>query len=164
MTNVRNTIKKAGGRPSKATPKRMQEVIKGITAGLPYDTSCALAGIHYTTFNNWMKAGESAVSGKFFKFFEDVKKAEAIAESVHIAEIKKAAAGRKADTTKGLEAKEGIWQASAWLLERRYPQKWGKKEQVKQEITGPDGGPIKIKTAQDLTDDELAEIAIGGYK
>lgn len=59
----RKVIKKGRGRPTKATTERMQQVIKGITAGLPYDTSCALAGISYQTFRNWMTTGESVESG-----------------------------------------------------------------------------------------------------
>ncbi len=133
------------GRKTKLDEKRLKKVVDGITAGLPYDTACALAGITYQTFLNWMRAGEAAESGKFFEFFEAVKKAEAIAESVHIANIKNA-------------GKSGVWQADAWMLERRYPQKWGKKEQIKQEITGESGGPIKFVTfaehrRNDETDD-----------
>ena len=120
------------GRKTKLDEKRLKKVVEGITAGLPYDTACALAGITYQTFLNWMRAGEAAGSGKFFEFFEEVKKAEAIAESVHIKNIKDA-------------GKSGIWQADAWMLERRYPEKWGKKEQVKQEITGKDGEQLAVK-------------------
>lgn len=137
--------KSNAGRKTKLNDARLKKVVDGITAGLPYDTACALAGITYQTFLNWMRAGEEAESGKFFEFFEEVKKAEAIAESVHIKNIKDA-------------GKNGVWQADAWLLERRYPQKWGKKEQIKQEITGESGGPIKFVTfaehrRNDETDD-----------
>ena len=120
------------GRKTKLDEKRLKKVVDGITAGLPYDTACALAGITYQTFLNWMRAGEAAGSGKFFEFFEEVKKAEAIAESIHIKNIKDA-------------GKNGIWQADAWMLERRYPEKWGKKEQVKQEISGPEGAPLQVQ-------------------
>ncbi len=119
------------GRKTKLDEKRLKKVVEGITAGLPYDTACALAGITYQTFLNWMRAGEAAESGKFFEFFEEVKKAEAIAESVHIANIKNA-------------GKSGVWQADAWMLERRHPEKWGRREQIKQEISGPEGEPLKV--------------------
>ena len=132
--------KSNAGRKTKLDEKRLKKVVEGITAGLPYDTACALAGITYQTFLNWMRAGEAAESGKFFEFFEEVKKAEAIAESVHIANIKNA-------------GKSGVWQADAWMLERRHPEKWGRREQIKQEISGPDGGPIEHIIG--LTDDEL---------
>ncbi len=124
--------KSNAGRKTKLNDARLKKVVDGITAGLPYDTACALAGIHYTTFLNWMKRGEEDKTGEFFKFFEEVKKAEAIAESVHIKNIKDA-------------GRNGVWQADAWMLERRYPEKWGKKEQVKQEITGKDGEQLAVK-------------------
>ena len=124
-------IKSKPGRKTKLDEKRLKKVVEGITAGLPYDTACALAGITYQTFLNWMRAGEAAESGKFFEFFEEVKKAEAIAESVHIANIKNA-------------GKSGVWQADAWMLERRHPEKWGRREQIKQEISGPEGEPLKV--------------------
>jgi len=123
--------KSNAGRKTKLDEKRLKKVVEGITAGLPYDTACALAGITYQTFLNWMRAGEAAESGKFFEFFEEVKKAEAIAESVHIANIKNA-------------GKSGVWQADAWMLERRHPEKWGRREQIKQEISGPEGEPLKV--------------------
>ena len=123
--------KSKAGRKTKLDEKRLKKVVEGITAGLPYDTACALAGITYQTFLNWMRAGEAAESGKFFEFFEEVKKAEAIAESVHIANIKNA-------------GKSGVWQADAWMLERRHPEKWGRREQIKQEISGPEGEPLKV--------------------
>ena len=123
--------KSKAGRKTKLDEKRLKKVVDGITAGLPYDTACALAGITYQTFLNWMRAGEAAESGKFFEFFEEVKKAEAIAESVHIANIKNA-------------GKSGVWQADAWMLERRHPEKWGRREQIKQEISGPEGEPLKV--------------------
>ena len=124
--------KSNAGRKTKLNDARLKKVVDGITAGLPYDTACALAGIHYTTFLNWMKRGEEEKTGEFFKFFEEVKKAEAIAESVHIKNIKDA-------------GRNGVWQADAWMLERRYPEKWGKKEQVKQEISGPEGAPLQVQ-------------------
>ncbi len=119
------------GRKTKLNDARVKKVVDGISAGLPYDTACALAGITYQTFLNWMRAGEAAESGKFFEFFEEVKKAEAIAEAVHIKNIKKA-------------GNDGIWQADAWMLERRHPEKWGRREQIKQEISGPEGEPLKV--------------------
>lgn len=128
------------GRKTKLNDTRVKKVVDGISAGLPYDTACALAGISYQTFLNWMRKGEQEQTGNFFEFFEEVKKAESIAEAVHIKNIKKAGNG-------------GIWQADAWMLERRHPEKWGRREQIKQEITGKDGGPIEHVIG--LTDDEL---------
>ena len=132
------------GRKTKLNDARLKKVVEGITAGLPYDTACALAGIHYTTFLNWMKRGEKDKSGEFFKFFEEVKKAEAIAESVHIKNIKDA-------------GRNGVWQADAWMLERRYPHKWGKKDHIRQEISGPDSAPIQQEIKSEISASELLQ-------
>lgn len=43
-----------------------------------------------------------------------------------------------------------------WLKNRK-PGKW----RDRQEITGANGGPVRIATAKDLTDDDLARIALG---
>jgi hypothetical protein len=42
-------------------------------------------------------------------------------------------------------AKNGTWQASAWILERKQPKKWGRYDRT--EITGADGGPIQINVS-----------------
>lgn len=35
------------------------------------------------------------------------------------------------------------WGAAAWLLERRFPERWGRRDQV--EHTGRGGGPIEVR-------------------
>jgi len=134
--------KSNAGRKTKLDEKRLKKVVEGITAGLPYDTACALAGITYQTFLNWMRAGEAAESGKFFEFFEEVKKAEAIAESVHIANIKNA-------------GKAGVWKYACWILERRHPDRWGRREQIKQEISGDGGGPVVLAVLKGVKLEDL---------
>jgi len=131
------------GRPSKATIDRLQLVVEGIEKGLPYDTACAIAGICYQTFRNWIKQGEQEESGIFFDFLESVKKAEANSEQNHIDNITQAGG-------------EGMWQASAWMLERRYPRKWGKQE--RHEFTGANGGPILFSWKQLIEEAETDDI------
>jgi hypothetical protein len=38
----------------------------------------------------------------------------------------------------------GDWRASAWRLERRYPERWGKRRRVELEHTGAGGGPVRF--------------------
>ena len=61
-----------------------------------------------------MEDGEGEVINMYSEFSEAVKKARAEAEGAHIRNIRKA-------------ADNGTWQASAWFLERSFPQKWGKR-------------------------------------
>ena len=57
----------------------------------------------------------------------------------------------------GKAAMSGTWQAAAWKLERRR----GMTLKVQQEISGPEGGPIKHELADARTRllDKLADLA-----
>ena len=53
--------------------------------------------------------------------------------------------------------KDGKWQAAAWLLERRWPEKFGRQ---RHEITGADGGPVEVQTDEaQKVKDRLNKIA-----
>ena len=60
----------------------------------------------------WLKLGYYIEEYRDFR--DSVQKARAEAEGAHIMNIRKA-------------ADNGVWQASAWYLERSHPSKWGKK-------------------------------------
>lgn len=133
-------------RQSKLTPETQKKIVDAISEGNYLVTAAAIGGVTYTTLNNWMKKGESASSGAYVEFLEAVKKAEAEAEALRVSRISKA-------------GKEGNWQADAWYLERRYPDRWGKRVQ---EVTGKDGGPLEyVQRVQELTDSELERIILG---
>ena len=66
----------------------------------------------------------------FQEFSEAVKKARAEAEGAHIRNIRRA-------------SDNGVWQASAWWLERSFPKKWGKRSSL--ELSGEGGEPIKFQ-------------------
>lgn len=124
------TERNKGGRPRKDTKEIMDKVLKGIKAGLSYEGACGLARISFNTFNRWRLEGEKAESGKYWEFLKELRNAEAIAEAEQLKRIK-----NDPDT-----------KYACWILERRFPDRWGKKEQIKQEITGESGGPIKFVT------------------
>lgn len=135
------------GRPSKFTPETARKICDGIEAGLSYDEAAKSAGVTYVTFLSWKQKGEKAETGPFLEFFKDIKKAEDCSKAVLVSRIKDA--GKLPQH----------WQANAWLLERRFPKEFGKSERV--EHTGKDGGPIRLRTADEMTDDELAQIIQG---
>lgn len=133
-------------RQSKLTPETQKKIVGAIAEGNYLETAAAIGGVTYTTLNNWMRKGESASSGAYVEFLEAVKKAEAEAEALRVSRISKA-------------GKEGNWQADAWYLERRYPDRWGKR--IQQEVTGKDGGPLEyVQRVQELTDSELERIIL----
>lgn len=104
----------AKGRPDIARPTKYSEqrealILNALRAGNTRKAASAYAGIDQDTFSAWMK--------RYSDFSDAVKKSEADAEVRHVANVAKAAG-------------EGIWTASAWWLERRRSEDWGRKERV----------------------------------
>jgi len=106
------------GRPSKLTPEAQETICKYLRAGNTFKTACECAGIGYATGKEWMARGEDRHSTResdeiFVAFAAAVRKCENDAVARNVALIQKASA-------------EGNWQASAWFLERRRPEEWGR--------------------------------------
>jgi transposase len=96
-------------RPSKYSPATVAKIVKALGQGASYEVAAAAAGICYETLNTWRKERP--------EFSEALQAAEAKAEVRWLQQIDKA-------------AKEGTWQAAAWKLERRYPERWAKRERI----------------------------------
>ena len=128
-------------RPSKLTPEVTKRLTEAIRAGNYYEAACAYAGIAYSTFREWMVKGEKAKSGKYREFMEAVKKAE------HEAEVRMVAMWQK--------HMPDNWQAIATFLERRYPERWGRKR-----LDIEHSGEIGIKIVDDI-DDKVDDINDG---
>jgi len=105
--------KKKNGRPSKLTPKLRKEIVSLIKAGCFIEMTCALVGINKSTYYAWMKRGKESKRRTHLRtFYDEVTRAHAICELRMVKIISKAA--------------EEDWRASAWFLERKFPQRWGK--------------------------------------
>lgn len=109
--------KRRRGRPEKLTPEIQSELAKYIAMGHYLDTAAQLAGIHRNTVNLWLKRGRKESKGKYHDFLVAIKRALAEAEKKDVDIINSAASS-------------GIWQAAAWKLERRYPDRWGRKDRL----------------------------------
>jgi transposase len=143
------------GRPTKLTPEIHRAIVTALEAGNYQDDSAAYAGVSTSALYNWLargrtereriEAGEKPRKAEtvFVDFLDAVESARAKAAVRHVANIAKA-------------ANEGVWQASAWYLERSYPQKWGRLNRT--EISGPDGGPIEARIDLDALDDKLTKL------
>jgi hypothetical protein len=112
----------------KDTPERRDKILQALRAGNTRGASCAYAGLSADTFALMLK--------RHSEFSEAVKEAEASAEVRHVANIAKA-------------AKLGNWTASAWWLERRRHEDWGRKDRV--EIIST---VRELARANGLTDEE----------
>lgn len=113
------------GRPSKYTPETVKKITDALELGATYELACNYAGIDYSTYQKW-RASKPA-------FEEATRLAEGKAAVKWLAKIEASAADH--------------WQAAAWKLERRYPDKYGKTVQ-EQQHTGKDGGPLVIQIGE----------------
>lgn len=100
-------------RPTKLDDKLQKRLADAIKLGMSRERAAYFCGITRQTFQGWLSRGEKAKAGKFKAFFDTIKKAESEAIGIHLKNIHNASAG-------------GAWQASAWMLERRYPKEYGK--------------------------------------
>ena len=102
------------GRPTKLTPEALAQVEQLVRAGTTIDVAAAAVGVNRATIYRWLAAGEKARKGTHTRELRDrVERARAESESVLVARI-------------GAAAAKGSWQAAAWLLERRWPERWMK--------------------------------------
>ena len=92
-------------------------------------TAADACGIGRSTHYEWMEKGEQGIE-PYAEYADTIKKAEAEAEMNAIQNIQ-------------IHAAEN-WTASAWYLERKFPDRWGRKDKLTQEISGKDGKPIEI--------------------
>lgn len=113
------TEHRSPGRPSKLSPDRIERLAEALRIGHTRATAAALAGVGESTLYAWLNAANQPdAAPEFLDFLEAVKKAEVEAENSLVSLIRNSA--------------EKSWQAGAWLLERRYPDRWAKR--VKNEV------------------------------
>ena len=151
MTNRKNGVSskptprkktRKTGRPSKLTDEVEKDFLIALNQGSYIETACNFAGIARDTYYGWQerarkareKSGKlTAIEQRLVDFSDKVKKVMASTEMRDLERIKSAA--------------ESQWQAAAWRLERRYPERWGR---TRHEISGPDGGPISVSSWAEL--------------
>ena len=100
-------------RPSKLTLKVQADVVAALQAGATHRMAADFAGIDVATMQRWLADPRPA----FREFCDAVKGAEAKGDVASLAIIQQAARG-------------GTWQAAAWLLERRHPAEYGRRQVV----------------------------------
>ncbi|MFA6728968.1 MAG: hypothetical protein WCS17_12265 [Prevotella sp.] len=140
-------------RKTKLTPQLQEQIGNNITLGMPLKFAAEAVGITEQTFYNWLKRGETESKGQFFEFNEHVKECQAKAVQLHLKLITKAAS-------------EGSWQASAWILERRHPSEFGRREKIeldakmKHEVNNP--AEMTEEELQQAINNELAKLTSKG--
>lgn len=104
------------GRRSKFTEDRRKRILDALAAGNFLKTACAYGGVDDSTFNKWRQRAEKYREPEYVAFFAAVKEAETVAEVSALATIRKAA--------------NDTWFAAAWFLERKFPERWARRDRV----------------------------------
>ncbi len=106
-------------RPSKLTAEVSEKIVRAIRAGNYPEVAARHAGVHPSTYYRWMERGELEGSAPeddpYRQFRAEVERAIADAEAAEVGLVIKA-------------ARDGDWRAAAWLLERRFSDRWGRGE------------------------------------
>lgn len=146
------TTKKIG-RPTKLTLELQEKICGLIAQGNYINVSCQICGISDDAYNAWLKRGEKGEE-PFKGFAVAIKRAEVDAEAERIARIEQAGKGgavtrRRIETRRdGTEVVDEQYTAPAWqadmtLLERRHPERWGRRVKVGGDTDAPI--PVEVK-------------------
>ena len=122
--------------------------------GLYMREACALAGVSRDSVYSWLKQGTKDRK-------EGIESPEAAFSDI----VKRAMAEAEADAVKRVRAAGAMpqfWQAEAWFLERRYPDKYGKRDRVALEHSGQMGigvATVDKPLSERLNDEDKREAA-----
>ncbi len=116
------------GRPSKLTEDVKLAVVAALRRGNYRQTAATLAGISERTLYNWVERGESGEE-PYADFLQAMKSAEAESEADLLEEIRGAQPAVPGEGGRGAD----LWQAKAWVMERRWPKRWAAR--VRQAVT-----------------------------
>jgi hypothetical protein len=105
------------GRKTKLQDDIQHRLISAIEKGLTIVDACEYAGISEKTYYNWLNKNTDEIKDeeerkKFVQFLQDIKKAQSECQMYCLDFI----------------MKDKSWQSKAWLLERRFPDRWAKKD------------------------------------
>jgi len=101
-------------RPSKLTQEIQQIIGDNIALGLTYRLAAELAGVTYKTLNEWNQKGQTEKSGKYYQFAQHIKKCNAEGAKKLLENLNAA-------------AKAGNCQVCMWILDRRFPDEFGRR-------------------------------------
>jgi len=118
------------GRPTKLNYELIDQIAELVRNGNYIETASAVAGINKNSLYRWLKRGAREEE----RLAKNPKLKGKIEEKIYVDfsnAVKKAMAESEADDLENIKkASREDWKASAWRLERRFPNRWGRKEKV----------------------------------
>jgi len=109
--------------------EKVAKLLQALRGGNFREVACEWAGIPERTFRAWMQEGEAGAPQSSVDFCRQVMEAEKAAEIRNVAFVMKAA--------------EEDPKHAEWWLERKHPERWGRKE--RHELTGAGGGALQVE-------------------
>lgn len=116
------------GRPIKLNNQIRDSVASALRAGNYIETAAAYAGINKTTLYDWLKRGEREKQRIESNPGAKARKSEALFVDFSNAVQKAMADAEVRDVATIVRASAENWQAAAWRLERKYPDRWGRRK------------------------------------
>jgi len=123
--------------------EKVAKLLQALRGGNFREVACEWAGIPERTFRAWMQEGEAGAPQSSVDFCRQVMEAEKAAEIRNVAFVMKAA--------------EEDPKHAEWWLERKHPERWGRKE--RHELTGAGGGALQVEHEGDALEQLSGAIA-----
>ena len=161
------------GRPSSLTPETAAVILDAVKGGASQKDAAAMAGIPQSTMSAWKRKGADQIDGPYREFALEMKRALVEWKMKRLESIRQAAEeGRvrlRVERTKYKDGSQKVvetreegapsWQASAWLLERMFPDEFGRKGMqlnlaAGAQSGGGDGAAVKVQMVFDDGDTE----------
>jgi transposase len=126
-------------RPTKLTPEIQKKIGDGVSLGLTYALAANSAGITYQSFNSWMSKGKTDKSGKYFEFTQHIQKCNADAAKALLERLNEI-------------AHSGNCQVCMWILERRFPEEFGRRVYRKMNVVSENRN-VNVEIIVNATDE-----------
>ena len=120
---------------AKFNEKTIEMILKARESGLNQKECAEVAGINEATLYKWLNKGKKAKRGKYRDFYNDFQMAKNKNKLFHLKKIHEAEA----------------WTASAWYLERVYPDEFGRKDRMDLKHDGE----VKVETKKTLEEKRI---------
>jgi transposase len=123
------------GRPPKLTAEMIEQICDLLIEGDTIARSAVLTGVSESTIYRWLAMGKSEVAEPIY-----VELVARVGEAIESSEFELLQRMRIAGS------KPDQWRATAWMLERRFPEKYGKNvsNQVGNQNPEPNSGPTGL--------------------
>lgn len=122
------------GRPTKLTDDLAAKIVQVIRAGNYREVAARFAGVAPETLTRWLTRGEKEKCGVYATFRQSVLEAEEAAEIESVGCIRRL-------------VKDGDLKAATWYLERKFPERWGRKDHLRAEVKSQVQAEVKSEVS-----------------